>query len=275
MKWRFIDTEIHSGAWNMAIDEAVMTCCAAGRVPPTLRFYRWGPPALTLGYFQKAERDVNFDACAHLGIDVVRRLTGGRAVLHDQELTYSIVMPHEGCPLPDSITDSYRVLSRGLAEGFRILDLPVTMSHPAPRSGKPGSSAACFDALSVWELEADGKKIVGSAQARRFGSVLQHGSVLNDLNPEMLFATMKDENPRRLERAKATFLEKATSIRHLTGCPLPWNELFDAFKEGFFIALERDLDAHFVEDDLTDDELSLAEDLIENKYATRDCNHRR
>ena len=99
--------------------------------------------------------------------------------------------------------------------------------------------------------------------------------MLNDLNPEMLFATMKDENPRRLERAKATFLEKATSIRHLTGRPLPWNELFDAFKEGFFIALERDLDAHFVEDDLTDDELSLAEDLIENKYATCDWNRRR
>ena len=105
--------------------------------------------------------------------------------------------------------------------------------------------------------------------------MLQHGSVLNDLNPEMLFATMKDEKPQRLERAKATFLEKATSIRHLIGRPLPWNELFDAFKEGFFIALERDLDAHFVEDDLTDDELSLAEDLIENKYATCDWNRRR
>lgn len=271
MKWRFINTGVSTGAMNMAIDEAVMVHCANGDSPPTLRFYRWEPATLTLGYFQKADRDVDFEGCARLGIDVVRRLTGGRAVLHDQELTYSVILAREGSPLPESVSKSYRILSQGLLVGFDLLDIPVTFSKPPARGAKLGSSAACFDALSSYELEAQGKKIVGSAQARRFGAILQHGSILNDLSVDRLFATMKDSDFQRLARARESFLQKATSIRHVTGSTRPWEQLVDAFREGF----RQGLCVDFEETDLSPSEWAMARQLEQEKYSTDDWNLRR
>lgn len=274
MKWRFIDGGVRNGRWHMAVDQAVMEAVTEGRVPPTLRLYRWNPPCLTLGYFQKAERDVNFEACEAAGITVTRRLTGGRAVLHHKELCYSLVLPRHLPGLDESVTVSYRQLSRGLAEGFALLGLPVVMVKPVSHQG-PHTGGACFDALSAYELAAEGKKIVGSAQARRGGALLQHGSILNDLDVDLLFSTMKDENPERLAKARASFLEKATSIRHLIGHPLPEEELWRAFKKGFELALGRDFGAQFEEEELTAEEQRRAEELEQAVYGSDDWIHRR
>lgn len=269
MKWRFINGGTASGPWHMAVDEAVMEAVTAGEAAPTLRLYTWNPPCLTLGYFQKAQRDVDFDAVNRLGFDVTRRLTGGRAVLHQHELCYSLVLPRHLPGLDESVTVSYKQLSRGLAEGFALLGLPVVMVKPLAHDGRH-TGGACFDALSAYELAAEGKKIVGSAQARRDGALLQHGSILNDLDIDSLFATMRDDDPERLARAKESFLEKATSIRHIAGAPRPIDELFKAFKKGFELALGRDFGAQFEEGELTPKERARAKELEEKVYRAQD-----
>jgi len=264
MEWRFIDSGVNTGAMNMAIDEAVMVHCADGKVPPTLRFYRWDPPTLTLGYFQKAAKTVDLERCTELGIDVVRRLTGGRAVLHDKELTYSLIMGKNSREVPESVTQSYKILSKGLLLGLRYLGIPATMSKPARSNGQMSTSGACFDALSSYELEVGGKKIVGSAQARRFGAILQHGSVMNDLSVDTLFAVLREDDPKRKESAKERFLEKATSIRHVTGSAVSWEDLSSAFFRGFSEALG----VTFFISSLTESELSMAMTLATEKYGS-------
>lgn len=273
-KWRFIDGGCADGTWHMAVDQAVMESVTEGTALPTLRLYRWNPPCLTLGYFQKADRDVNFQMCKEKGITVTRRLTGGRAVLHQHELCYSLVLPRKMDGLDESVTISYRQLSCGLAEAFALLDVPVVMTKPAVHQSKH-SGGACFDALSAYELAAEGKKIVGSAQARRDGALLQHGSILNDLDVDLLFAIMKDEDPQRLAQAKASFLEKATSIRHVIGRTIAYDLLFEAFKKGFMMALHRDFGAWFEEGTLSDNELERAKELQHSVYQDEAWIHRR
>lgn len=164
-----------SGAWNMAVDEAILDAVAVGRVPVTLRFYRWQPACLSLGYFQPASI-VDRQACAERGVDVVRRPTGGRAILHADELTYSIALPITALGPSLTISASYQRLSQALLEGLRRAGYPVTAA--ASRAAPERSGPACFDEPATHELLLAGKKVVGSAQVRRHGALLQHGSIL-------------------------------------------------------------------------------------------------
>jgi lipoate-protein ligase A len=165
-----------SGPENMAIDQALAERYLV-ESQPTLRFYRWSPACLSLGIAQRLERDVDQAACAALGIDVVRRQTGGRAILHDQEVTYSLVTAADD-PLvrARSIVQSYRTISTALCAGLAELGVvPELASRPESSSAK---SAACFDLPSDYEITLQGRKLVGSAQARKHGVVLQHGTLL-------------------------------------------------------------------------------------------------
>jgi lipoate-protein ligase A len=195
MKWRVIDTGIAAAATNMAIDEAIMLAHAAGDAPPTLRFYGWEPAAVSIGYFQQAEKDIDIDACAAAGVSVVRRLTGGRAVLHDMELTYSIVVKDAEPAIPSAVIASYGHFSTGLLAGLRLLGINAEMSlsrHAYGRNrGNQVSSAACFDTPSNYEVTYDGRKLVGSAQVRKHGVILQHGSVLLRFSAQKATAVLK------------------------------------------------------------------------------------
>ena len=179
-----------SGRANMALDEALLESAARGLVPPTLRLYTFDPPALTLGRAQLLS-DVALDACADAGVDVVRRPTGGRAVLHDRDLTYCVVMPISP---GETIGDSYGRLSVAIARAISSLGMPAaivpgsldrarskaTIRRASPM-GSPGEArerpADCFAVSTVADLVVDGRKIVGSAQVRRHGFLLQHGSI--------------------------------------------------------------------------------------------------
>jgi lipoyl(octanoyl) transferase len=174
--WRLLVMEPLPGAQNMAIDQAIAELYATQR-QPTLRFYRWSPACLSLGIGQRFTRDVDPVACAALGIDVVRRLTGGRAILHDQELTYSLVTaPDDPLVRAGSIAQSYRTISAALCAGLVELGLAPEL---APRPGsRQTASAACFDLPSDYEITVGGRKLVGSAQARQHGVLLQHGTIL-------------------------------------------------------------------------------------------------
>src|SRR5205809_901778 len=186
--WRLLLDKPASGAWNMAVDEVLLDGVAAGTAPPTLRFYAWTPPCLSLGYFQPFDV-VDIDGCRALGVEVVRRPTGGRAILHDRELTYSVALPAPVLGQDGGVLPSYYRLSLALQDGLRRLGVPATL---APES--PGSSAAhgpvCFDRPSAHEILLHGRKLVGSAQTRRGGGLLQHGSILIEPRIDKLMACL-------------------------------------------------------------------------------------
>ena len=271
MKWRFINTGFDSPIMNMAIDEAIMTFHGKGLVQPTLRFYGWNPPAVTLGYFQKALREIDHEKCEELGIDVVRRLTGGRAVLHDEELTYSVIINESDTLMPKSITESYKVISKCLLRGLEHLDIEAQLSPVKNLKSKEFTSSACFDAPSTYELTVDGKKIVGSAQVRQMGVILQHGSILNDLNIDKLFKTIKIDNLKLKERIKSSFINKATSINHIKGSKASWEKLCEAFYLGFCEELGIDIEVG----ELTHEEFQLAKALAVSKYSNAEWTFRR
>lgn len=291
MKWRLLHSGHLTGAMNMAVDEAILLSVAKGG-PPTLRFYGWDPPAISLGAFQDAQKEIDLATCKSLGVDVVRRPTGGRAVLHDVEVTYSLILPEESDIVPKGITESYRAVSEGMVKGLGSLGLDVKVvslrrkgespsaSEEAPASkrytitvdapDRRTSSAACFDAPSWYEVTVDGKKIVGSAQMRRFGVLLQHGSIPLELEAEKLFACLKFPSPESRARAKAAFLDKATSIRAALGRAVSFMETSDAVVKGFAEALG----VEFIEGSLTPKERQTAEELARTKYSRIDWRER-
>lgn len=263
--WRLIRSGHLSGAQNMAVDEAVMLHVAAGG-PPTLRLYGWEPAAVSVGYFQDVEKEVDEAACRSLGIDVVRRLTGGRAVLHDVEVTYSLVLPETHSLLPPGIVESYRAISNGLMIGLESLGLDARMTIPRrrPRAQADPASPACFDAPSWYEVTVQGKKVIGSAQVRRYEALLQHGSIPLELDAEKLFTVLQFPDEAARERAKAIFVRKATSIRTALRKPISFLEVCDSLLAGFTEALP----VRFEEGELTAWEVREAERLAATRYAT-------
>jgi lipoate-protein ligase A len=256
--WRLLRTGVGTGAWNMAVDEAILRHHTEGLVPPTLRFYGWQPATVTLGFFQRADRDLDMEACRRAGIDWVRRLTGGRAVLHDQEVTYSVVISQRD--LPGSVLETYRVLSQGLLVGLRQLGLRVDWAPGSPT--RHGATAVCFDAPSWYELVAHGKKLVGSAQTRKWGGLLQHGSVPVHADPTKLCDVLPLAPPVR-RRLRRQVREKAACINDLLSKPTDCEEVEEALITGFAAALGIRLEPA----ELTPGERMLAAELQREKYS--------
>ncbi len=184
-KWRLVLDPPLPGLVNMERDINIMNEMSEGGCPPTLRLYRWSPPAVSIGHFQDEEKVVNRQACRELGLDLVRRPTGGRAVIHADELTYSIVVP-ETDPFTEKggVIDVYRAISRGIVNAFSLLNITASMA-PASNERPTLAPGSCFDTPSAYEVQVKGKKVVGSAQLRRDGVILQHGSILFSLAEDL------------------------------------------------------------------------------------------
>lgn len=278
-EWRFIRSGCREPAYNMAADEAMMIAVGSGEVPPTLRFFGWDPATLSIGYFQKASDEVRLDEVKARGLGFVRRPTGGRAVLHDAELTYSIVVPERYPGLPTSVTESYRVLSEGLVHGFRALALDAEMVSLANEEEKAkyssAGSAACFDSPSWYELVVDGRKVAGSAQVRQHCAVLQHGSILLDLNVGLLFELLQFRSQRLRERLANDFAGKAAAINDLRAArglpPVTVAEAEEAFASGWSQALG----ARLSPAKLSAAEEAAAVRLAADKYGSDEWNLRR
>lgn len=180
--WRFMDTGPGNAARNMEIDRRLLDEAASGRALPTLRFYTWDPPAVSIGRFQRVDTSVDIDACRRHGIDIVRRITGGRAVLHLRELTYSIASPADILLFPPDILGTYRVIAEGLLKGLSNLGIAAEMLSRSCRNAalvkRSAKDPACFSSPSWYEIVVNGRKIIGSAQKRVRGGFLQHGSIL-------------------------------------------------------------------------------------------------
>jgi lipoate-protein ligase A len=276
--WRFLHTGDRSPAENMAIDEAVLTAHSEEKSPPTVRFYGWNPATLSIGYFQKAQ-EVDMEAVESEGIGFVRRPTGGRAVLHDRELTYSIIVSETYPGIPRNVTDAYRVLSEGLLQGFRGLGLDAEMVQLASEEEKEkyvsAGSSACFDSPSWYELVVEGRKIAGSAQVRQKDVVLQHGSILLDMDTDQLFRLLKFSSEKVAERMKMSFTKKAVAINDLLRAqdkPLvKLREVEEAFRRG----IAEGLGVELADGELTPYEQELTRQFVQEKYGTEDWNFRR
>lgn len=265
--WRLIDSNYNDGFYNMAVDEALFRSVIEGKSPPTIRFYRWKPPTVTLGYFQDMEKEIETHICQKKGIQVVRRLTGGRAILHDQELTYSITANEKEKQVAGSIIESYLKISQALVNGLKIYGIDVEMMA---RPSKEKGSAACFDAPSWHEIVWKGRKLVGSAQTRKQGFLLQHGSLPVSLDVKLLFELLKIPNEQLKERLKKNFQQKAVSLEEITGRAVDYKKLIEALVQGFSETFRIKL----VLDELSKEERVIAKNLKETKYGQKAWNYR-
>lgn len=272
-KWRLLTTGYTDGFQNMAIDEAILIACKRGLVPPTVRFYGWSPPALSLGYLQKVEGRIDLKACRRLGIDVVRRPTGGGAVLHDQELTYSLVCPEDHPLFPPDVLGTYKVISSWLIEGFRSLGLEaqlVSFREKQPSIGEPQARrapAVCFSASSWYEIAIQGRKVCGSAQRRIPGAFLQHGSILLDFDPEKLSQLFIPKAGGR-ERMLAKLHRSVTSLNEHLEERIDFFGLQKVLAESFRSRLNVEL----VEGKLTSEEQVLADEHLKERYLDENWN---
>jgi len=230
MVWRFLNTDALRGDYNMALDAAIAQSGAT--TEPTLRVFKWKPHCISLGHHQDAH-EVDVSKCERTGIDVARRSTGGRAILHAQEVTYSVAIPathpwSEILPL-----DIYRYLSEAIAKGLRELGAPVNFApgeklHVNERPLR----MACFASAARNELLAEGKKIVGSAQRRFRQGTLQHGSILLDAAHEMLPEFLTGEASAR-EAEQRLLTEHTTTLRKICGRVVTFDEVVTALRRGF------------------------------------------
>jgi lipoyl(octanoyl) transferase len=273
--WNFISSGKCSPAFNMALDEALLEWHSAGKIGPTIRFYGWEPATLSIGYFQKVEKEINLDAVQKYGLGFVRRPTGGRGVLHEHELTYSVIVSENHPKMPRGVTESYRVISEGVLEGFKNLGLKAYFAIPKTREEqdilKSPRSAVCFDAPSWYELVVEGRKVAGSAQTRQKNVILQHGSIILDLDENKLFDLFKFPNERVRERLQKAFYNKAVSINDIANRNITVNDAEVAFKNGFEKGLHIILEPYT----LSETEISYVYELAVKRYANDEWNFRK
>ena len=267
-EWGFLNTGHQDAATNMAMDEALLNWHSKGVIPPTLRFYGWAAPSFSVGHFQKADKRVDFAAIERHGCEFVRRLTGGSAVLHDDELTYSIVVTEDHPSIPKSIREAYRILTKGILEGYRNLGIHAEFAYPSREETIKDRSAVCFEQAAYYEMVIDGKKLSGNAQTRKKGVLLQHGSIPMSIDENMLFDLFLFPSERVKERQRNAFSDKAIAINQITDKKHTYAMLTEAFYHGF----QTGLDVEFKPLTLTNEQWDEVNHLAKTKYTAKVTN---
>ncbi|HET9496504.1 MAG TPA: biotin/lipoate A/B protein ligase family protein [Chloroflexia bacterium] len=276
--WRAITGYDLPGDYQMALDEALLESVIAGGVP-VVRFYTWRPATLSLGVNQPFG-EIDADECARRGFGLVRRLTGGRAVLHQHELTYSVIALENDSRVSGGVIESYRKISTALVEGLRSMGADVSLAEPSKAMFRAlaesrrrtelddtvdsSNGAVCFDTASAYELTARGRKLVGSAQARRGGAILQHGSILLDVDWDAWVNVFSYASEAGRERAYTKLPSRMTSLSEELGRPVTARELQAALVPAF----ERTFGISLMEAEPTPAEEEAARRLAAEKYAT-------
>lgn len=258
--WRLLIHEPARGAFNMAVDEAISRAVADGNAPPTLRFYAWAPPCVSLGRHQPLAA-IDTARCRALGYDIVRRPTGGRAILHTDEFTYSAIAAPDQPPMQGLVLDSYLRLSRGLVAGLARLGIAAEPAPAATRAG-PNASAACFEVPSAHELVAAGRKLLGSAQSRRAKVVLQHGSLPLHGDLTRLIECLALPTEAEREKLRRALADHAGTVEQILGRRVTFDEVARAMAAGFSEALGLELTPGA----LSPAELALATTLAHEQY---------
>jgi lipoate-protein ligase A len=258
-QWRFIYDSPTSGAMNMARDEAIMLSVAAGALPPTLRLYAWQPFCLSLGYGQRIT-DADLERLTLHGWHIVRRPTGGRAILHGDELTYSVALPDNHKLASGDVIESYRRISRALLLALQHLGLSPESEKQDKNNRSVG--AVCFEVPSHYEITVQGRKLIGSAQLRRKNGILQHGSfpLYGDIARICDALFYPDDFARSI--AKQQVRDRATTLEAVCGQAIAWESVAEAFRTGFAEAFDLEL----LPDELTPQEQQHAAELVETVY---------
>ncbi|MBI4177397.1 MAG: lipoate--protein ligase family protein [Candidatus Aenigmarchaeota archaeon] len=248
MNWRVIPLSSNNAFMNMAIDEAVCEAVASGKFPPTIRFYTWLPSAVSIGYFQSLNDEVDVNVAKELGVDIVRRRTGGGAVYHDSkgEITYSVVAPES--VMPKGIRESYQLVCGWITGSLKNLGI-VSEFRP------------------INDIIAGDKKISGNAQTRRNGVLLQHGTLLYDLDVRTMFTLLKVPKEKISDKMIQSVEERVTKVLNFGSFSM--QDVSDAMMKGFTRDKEYEIGS------LTDEEINRAKELAENRYKTDEWNYRR
>jgi lipoate-protein ligase A len=253
----------------MAVDEAIFEAVARGDAPPTLRIYGWQPPGVSLGYFQALEPGVNRDAILRRGYGLVRRPTGGRAIIHHYEVTYSVCIRLADLDSGPSVLESYRVISRGIEAGLTLLGVPASIPGkrlPAASKGRE-LPTVCFAKAGAGDMLVEGRKIVGSAQMRRDGAVLQHGSIPIRIDLEEHLEILGGAHAQADAEQRA-LRQAACGVADVIGRDVSFEELGSRIVEGFSQAFR----CHLNRTPLTPAEEARAQELVETKYGTEQWN---
>jgi len=250
--WRLIDLEIHDGYENMAIDEAILEACIERKVPNTFRLYRWRPSCASIGRNQSMKHEVDIEVCKKLGIDYVRRITGGGAVYHDfeGEITYSIIAQKENF-LPMDIDETFRILCKGII--YALDDFGLNAEH------------GVHHCPSIF---VKGRKISGNAQTIKKGVVLQHGTILLQYNPELMYSVLRVQIAGQKPKVVSSVYQKVTTLQQEAGHELEFEKIKTALIEGY----QKALNTLFKVEELTNYEKELSEQLIREKYRTNEWN---
>jgi lipoyl(octanoyl) transferase len=261
--WRLIITPPARGAWNMAVDEAILEQAARGESLPALRLYAWDPACLSLGHAQPFA-DVDTARRRERGWDVVRRATGGRAILHTDELTYSVTGSAEEPVLAGGVLESYNRIAQALLLAVKNLGLPVKMKQAVGHAPDVADTVnpVCFEVPSTYEITVAGKKLIGSAQARKKEGVLQHGSLplTGDLTRICQALVFANESAR--QEAASRLSARATTVESALGGAVTWDSAAAAFIQAF----ETQLGLCFERGELSEYESRRAEELVREKY---------
>jgi lipoate-protein ligase A len=260
--WRLILHPPAKGSWNMAVDEAILEAVYSGEVLPTLRLYAWQPACLSLGHAQPFA-EVNTDQTSTHGWDIVRRTTGGRAILHVDELTYAVIAPLSEPRVKGGVLESYLRLSEALLEALRLLGLnPQANASQHDRNTKV-PNPVCFEVPSNYEITVNGKKLIGSAQARRKEGLLQHGALPLHGDLTRIITALNFPDLSAQEEARARLLKHATTVERELGQAPDWEQASSAFQEAF----KKILNLNFQPEQLSKKEEERAAVLMVEKYA--------
>ncbi|HMA83397.1 MAG TPA: biotin/lipoate A/B protein ligase family protein [Candidatus Thermoplasmatota archaeon] len=251
-EWRLLQTGLLSAAENMAIDRAILVAHSKGHVPPTVRLYGWNPAAISIGYFQQLTEEVDLTACEKDHIDYVRRITGGGAVFHEDEVTYSFVIQEKHPQISKNILESYKTICLAIMNGLDFLGVKSTY---AP----------------INDILVNNKKISGNAQTRKQKTVLQHGTILTDVDVDKMFRLLKVPNEKIKGKMIANVKERVTSLTHELGSDFSFEDVSNALKKGF----EETFDVTFTTGILTDEEKTLATSFQKTTFGSKKWNHQR
>ena len=232
-KWRLIEDGAGDGEMNMATDRAILKACGEGKAPPTLRLYRWKKPTLTIGYSQNGDRDLDMNRCRSLSIPIVKRPTGGRALLHDQEWTYSLAAPIPHPRFPSNLKAAFQVVSEALLISLDRLGIKNAKMADARGVSGNGKSPSCFSSLNHCEITVNNKKLIGSAQRRKSHSFLQHGSLLMDCDHALVNSLFRFDEPQKSGDHLKILENNTVTLSQLCGTEIRYEDVAQAFCKGF------------------------------------------